>query len=138
MVGGFTAEQRGACMRAVKSKNTAPEMRVRKLVHSMGYRYALHAANLPGKPDLVFDSRRKIIFVHGCFWHKHNCRHGNISPKTNSDYWNAKRDRNAQRDREHLRTLRKSWKVLVLWECQTKNTDPLRRKLEAFLRESCA
>ena len=135
MVDTFTAEQRSACMRAVGSKDTSPEMRVRKLVHSMGYRYALHAANLPGKPDLVFVSRRKIIFVHGCFWHKHSCRHGSISPATNSDYWNAKRDRNAQRDREHLRALRRSgWKVLVLWECQTKDSDSVRRKLEVFLR----
>jgi DNA mismatch endonuclease (patch repair protein) len=100
----------------------------------MGYRYALHAANLPGKPDLVFVCRRKIIFVHGCFWHKHNCRHGSISPAANSDYWNAKRERNTQRDRQHVRALRKDgWKVLVLWECQTKNSNLLSTKLEAFL-----
>src|SRR5271163_4168874 len=105
MVEAFTAEQRSACMRAVGSKNTAPEMRVRKLVHSMGYRYALHVNRLPGSPDLVFTSRRKIIFVHGCFWHKHFCWHGSKSPVTNSDYWNGKRERNAQRDRQHLRAL---------------------------------
>jgi DNA mismatch endonuclease (patch repair protein) len=105
----------------------------------MGYRYALHAASLPGKPDLVFVSRRKIIFVHGCFWHKHSCRHGSISPATNSDYWNAKRQKNAQRDKQHLRTLRKDgWKVLVVWECQTTNLDSLRNKLEGFLRKPYA
>lgn len=136
MVDAFTAEQRSACMRAVGSKNTAPEMRVRKLVHSMGYRYALHVDRLPGSPDLVFTSRRKIIFVHGCFWHRHNCRHGSISPVTNSDYWNAKRERNVQRDRHHLRALRKEgWKVLVLWECKTRDLEALRRKLDSFLKD---
>jgi DNA mismatch endonuclease (patch repair protein) len=100
----------------------------------MGYRYALHSAKLPGKPDLVFVSRRKIIFVHGCFWHKHNCRHGRLSPITNSDYWTAKRERNAQRDKQHIRALRTAgWKVLVLWECQIKDFETLRTKLEAFL-----
>jgi DNA mismatch endonuclease (patch repair protein) len=100
----------------------------------MGYRYALHAAKLPGKPDLVLASQQKIIFVHGCFWHKHSCRHGRISPSTNSDYWDAKREKNTQRDRQHIRSLRKNgWKVLVLWECQTRSTEILRRKLEKFL-----
>lgn len=134
MVDGFTKEQRSACMRAVGSKDTTPEMRVRRLAHSMGYRYVLHAANLPGKPDLVFVSRRKIIFVHGCFWHKHSCTHGSISPSTNCDYWIAKREKNSRRDKQHTKALRKDgWKVLVLWECQTKNPGTLLRKLEAFL-----
>ncbi len=100
----------------------------------MGYRYALHVRDLPGKPDLVFVSRRKIIFVHGCFWHKHNCRHGSVSPVTNRDYWNRKREKNAERDREHIRTLRKEgWKILVLWECRTQNPESLRKRLQAFL-----
>jgi DNA mismatch endonuclease (patch repair protein) len=121
-------------MQAVRGKDTAPEMVVRRLVHSMGYRYALHAKKLPGKPDLVFVSRRKIIFVHGCFWHKHNCRHGRISPDTNTDYWNGKRERNAERDKEQIKSLRKDgWKVLVLWECWTRETESLRKRLEAFL-----
>jgi DNA mismatch endonuclease (patch repair protein) len=129
----LTTEQRSACMRSVRGKNTMPEMVVRRLVHTMGYRYALHAKSLPGRPDLVFVSRRKIIFVHGCFWHKHNCRHGRISPVTNSDYWNDKRDRNAKRDRDHIKYLRKDgWNVLVIWECWTKDTESLRKRLETF------
>jgi DNA mismatch endonuclease, patch repair protein len=130
----LTPEQRSACMRAVGSKNTAPEMRVRRLAHAMGYRYALHARKLPGRPDLVFVSRRKIIFVHGCFWHKHKCRHGRVSPATNSNYWNGKRERNVERDSQHVKALRKEgWKVLVIWECWTGNTISLRNRLKAFL-----
>jgi DNA mismatch endonuclease, patch repair protein len=121
-------------MRSVRGKNTAPEMIVRRLAHSMGCRYALHVKALPGKPDLVFVSRRKIIFVHGCFWHKHNCRHGRITPATNTDYWNRKREKNAKRDREHIKSLRKDgWIVLVIWECWTQNAGSLRKKLETFL-----
>jgi DNA mismatch endonuclease (patch repair protein) len=101
----------------------------------MGLRYALHSKGLPGKPDLVLVSRRKIIFVHGCFWHMHKCRHGRISPVTNSDYWSSKRERNAERDGEHIESLRRDgWKVLVIWECWTKDTESLRKRLEAFLR----
>jgi DNA mismatch endonuclease (patch repair protein) len=130
----LTAEQRKVCMQAVRDRDTTPEMRVRRLAHSMGYRYALHAKSLPGKPDLVFVSRRKIIFVHGCFWHKHKCRHGRISPVTNSDYWNGKRDKSKERDREHIKSLRKDgWEVLVIWECWTRDIDSLRGRLEAFL-----
>jgi DNA mismatch endonuclease (patch repair protein) len=122
-------------MRAVSGKNTAPEMCVRRLAHSMGYRYALHVKRLPGKPDLVFVSRRKIIFVHGCFWHKHNCRHGRVSPATNSGYWSAKREGNARRDREHVKALRSDgWRVLVLWECWTRDLGSLTKRLESFLR----
>lgn len=134
MADTLTIDQRSACMRSVRGKNTTLEMRVRSLVHSMGYRYALHVKELPGKPDLVFVSRKKIIFVHGCFWHKHKCRHGSISPATNADYWSSKRGRNVERDREHIKALRKDgWKVLVIWECWTRNTDSLRKRLEAFL-----
>jgi DNA mismatch endonuclease (patch repair protein) len=137
MVDTLTTEQRRACMQAVHSEDTTPEMIVRRLAHSMGYRYALHNKNLPGKPDLVFVSRRRIIFVHGCFWHKHNCRHGRISPATNSDYWNSKRQRNAERDREHIKVLRKGgWSVLVLWECWTRDPVSLRKRLENFFHEA--
>jgi DNA mismatch endonuclease (patch repair protein) len=103
----------------------------------MGFRYALHAKKLPGKPDLVFASRRKIIFVHGCFWHKHNCRHGSISPVTNADYWNSKRERNAERDKKNIKTLhRDGWKVLVIWECSTRDATSLSKRVESFLRET--
>jgi DNA mismatch endonuclease (patch repair protein) len=112
-------------------------MLVRMLVPSMGYRYALHVKKLPGKPDLVFVSRRKVIFVHGCFWHNHNCRHGSISPATNSEYCNSKRERNAERDRNHIDALCKGgWEVLVIWECRTRNLDYLRDSLKSFLEEA--
>ncbi len=132
----LTAEQRRACMQAVGDKDTAPEMRVRRLIHAMGFRYSLHAKSLPGKPDLVFVSRRKIVFVHGCFWHNHNCRHGRISPAKNSEYWSDKRERNAERDRENIKALRKDgWKVLVVWECLTRDTESLGNIVKSFLRE---
>ena len=121
-------------MRAVRNKNTTPELRIRSLVHSLGYRYLLHVGSLPGKPDLVFPGRQKVIFVHGCFWHKHRCRHGKISPTTNTDYWNDKRNRNAQRDQTQIRALRASgWQVLVVWECELRQGELLRMKLDSFL-----
>lgn len=132
----FTAVERSAVMRAVGSKNTGPEMSVRRLAHSLGYRYALHVESLPGKPDLVFTRRRKVIFVHGCFWHKHVCRRGTIVPVKNREYWITKRDRNRRRDRIQIRELRgDGWKVLVIWECWTRNPAALRARLEAFLTE---
>ena len=110
-------------------------MYVRTLAHGMGFRYALHSEELPGKPDLVFGSRKKVIFVHGCFWHKHNCRHGSISPVTNAGYWESKREKNAERDTKNVRTPRnRGWKVLVVWECSTRDPISLRDKLEKFLR----
>lgn len=123
-------------MRAVCSKNTTPELCVRRLAHSLGFRYALYQKKLPGKPDLVFVSRKKVIFVHGCFWHSHRCPHGSVSPATNTDYWTGKRERNAERDMENIRALRKDgWKVLVLWECSTRKPLPLRKRIARFLRD---
>ncbi len=122
-------------MRAVKGKDTTPEMRIRKLAHSMGYRYLLHGKDLPGKPDLVFVSRRKIIFVHGCFWHRHSCSRGGRSPATNSDYWDTKVGRNVERDKKNIRALRRGgWGVLVLWECWTADLDSIQKRLAAFLQ----
>lgn len=123
-------------MRAVRSEDTTPEMRVRRLVHSMGYRYALHSRKIPGKPDLVLVSRRKVIFVHGCFWHNHNCRHGKISPTSNVEYWQRKRNRNAERDRANVKALRAAgWQVLVVWECRTRDSESLRSTIEKFLSQ---
>ena len=121
-------------MQAVRSKNTAPEMYVRRLLHRRGYRYSLHREDLPGRPDIVFSSRRKVIFVHGCFWHGHNCRRGHRVPKSNTEYWTAKIARNRSRDiktRKKLRTA--GWSVLVLWECWLRDDVKTMARLERFL-----
>lgn len=121
-------------MQAVKSANTAPEMKVRRLLHSLGYRYRLHRKDLPGAPDIVFPGRRKIIFIHGCFWHGHDCQRGARVPTANRDYWVGKIERNRTRDertREALSEL--GWRVLVLWECGLKDREALQKELAAFL-----
>ncbi|MCU7933922.1 MAG: very short patch repair endonuclease [Candidatus Thiodiazotropha sp. (ex Dulcina madagascariensis)] len=131
------SDARSRTMRAVKSKDTTPEMIVRRLTHSMGYRYRLHRKDLPGKPDLTFASRRKIIFVHGCFWHGHGCKRGCRVPKTNTEYWIEKISKNKARDASHLKLLRKTgWDVLVVWECETVDTPALAKKLLEFLGHS--
>lgn len=133
----MTSEQRSQAMRAVKGKDTAPEMIVRRMVHGMGYRYRLHRKNLPGKPDLVFGPKMKVIFVHGCFWHGHTCKRGNRMPKDNRDYWQQKLARNKDRDLEHLTALTiQGWQTLVIWECELKALDCLRPKIRYFLSES--
>lgn len=123
-------------MAAIKSKNTSPELLIRSMVHSLGYRFRLHAIDLPGKPDLVFRSKKKAIFVHGCFWHQHSsakCRDGRL-PKSNRSYWKPKLLKNVERDKRSLKELRAlKWKVLTIWECETKNPDWLARVLTKFL-----
>lgn len=131
-----TDPQRSAVMRAVKSKDTVTEMIVRRLVHGLGFRYRLHRKALPGKPDLVFPSLRKVIFVHGCFWHGHDCPRGARKPKSNVDYWHAKIARNVERDGRNNSLLKTAgWDVMILWECDTKmaNRENLVAMLEAFL-----
>lgn len=130
----FTKAERSRIMAAVKSRDTGPEMTVRRLVHGLGFRYRLHDQGLAGHPDLVFPSRRKIIFVHGCFWHRHRCEAGQSMPASRVDYWQAKFERNRSRDVRVRRQLaRDDWRVLVIWECQTRNLDRLRKKLKTFL-----
>ena len=130
-------EQRSRTMRAVKSEDTGPEWTVRRAVHALGYRYRLHAPDLPGKPDLVLRSRRKVIFVHGCFWHGHTCARGARMPVRNREYWTAKIARNHQRDLANVRKLRgDGWKVLVVWECQTREEEKLQSRLKKFLEQS--
>ena len=127
-------EQRSRIMRAVKSRNTQPEMTVRRIVHRMGYRYRLHRKDLPGKPDLAFISRRKAIFVHGCFWHGHDCPRGAREPKTNRDYWIPKIAKTRKRDKATMERLRKmDWKTLVIWECETKDAEELGKRIQAYL-----
>jgi DNA mismatch endonuclease (patch repair protein) len=129
-----TAEQRSRIMRAVKGTDTAPEMTVRRMAHRLGYRFRLHRKDLPGKPDLVFPSLHKVIFVHGCFWHGHNCARGAREPKSNAVYWRAKIARNSARDAEHIVALKsRGWKACVLWECDLKEPTRVKRRLVKFL-----
>ena len=131
----MTPELRSKQMSLVRSIDTKPEWTVRHLVYKLGYRYRLHRKDLPGKPDLVFGPRQKVIFVHGCFWHGHRCRLGRM-PKSSLDYWQDKIARNRARDAKHLRRLRKlGWSALVLWECQLKSHDALANKITQFLGE---
>lgn len=128
-----TPEQRRRIMQSVKTENTGPELVVRRLLHGMGYRYRLHRKDLPGKPDIVFVSRRKAIFVHGCFWHGHDCPKGRL-PKSRLDYWRPKLDKNMARDRtkkEQLRLL--GWSVLVIWQCETVDKEALAARLQDFV-----
>lgn len=121
-------------MRAVHSKDTTPELTVRRLLTALGYRYRIHAATLPGVPDVAFPSRRKAIFVHGCFWHGHACKRGAREPKSNVDYWRRKIQRNRERDARALAALQLSgWQVLVVWECETGNRSWLADQLRDFL-----
>lgn len=134
MADHLTPSQRSACMRAVKSRNTTPERIVRSHLHRMGCRFALHRADLPGKPDIVMPARNRIVLVHGCFWHGHACRRGRRMPTTNAAYWDEKVKRNAERDRRNLRKLRRmGWRVIVVWECQTRKIDQLERRLQSFI-----
>lgn len=121
-------------MRAVRSTNTRPEMIVRRAAHALGYRYRLHVSSLPGKPDLAFPARRKVVFVNGCFWHGHDCKRGSRKPSTNASYWSAKIDRNRARDQYQLKQLSSlGWSSLVIWECEISDLDALKRRLIAFL-----
>lgn len=133
----MTAAERSVRMALIRSNNTGPELAVRKIVHGLGYRYRLHVKNLPGKPDLVFPSRRKIILVHGCFWHQHsdpNCK-VTRKPKSNKKYWRPKLRRNVARDTEHAQALlRSGWKVLTIWECQVSNQLEVSRLVTRFLK----
>ncbi|MGQ2908815.1 MAG: very short patch repair endonuclease [Aliihoeflea sp.] len=128
---------RSRTMRAVKSKNTAPEMVVRKLIHGMGYRFRLHRKDLPGSPDLVFPSRRLALFVHGCFWHGHDCKRGARTLKANTEYWTAKIERNRDRDSRAIRALaQKGWRTGVIWECELRDLERLRATLVGMLDTS--
>jgi DNA mismatch endonuclease (patch repair protein) len=121
-------------MRAVKARDTGPELAVRRLLHRLGYRFRLHRADLPGKPDLVFPARRKVVFVHGCFWHGHDCARGARAPKRNADYWSAKIARNASRDAAVQTALaRLGWRGHVVWECALRDPAGVAVALRAFL-----
>ncbi len=128
-------------MSRVRSKDTKPEMRVRRLVHSLGFRYRLHQRDLPGRPDLVFRSRRKVIFVHGCFWHRHPGCDRARTPKSpeRQAFWREKFAGNVERDRRHQEALRdRGWSVFVVWECELARVEVLRQRLVRFLERNSA
>lgn len=135
MVDTRTPAQRTAIMQSVGSKNTGPEIAIRRLIHRMGFRFRLHAKNLPGRPDIVFPSRKKIIFVHGCFWHGHGCKYGRL-PKSRLEYWAPKIEANRKRDKKSAAALRRQkWSVLSVWQCQTKDMIKLEKTLKKFLEK---
>ena len=123
-------------MSLVRGKDTKPEMVVRRLVHSLGYRYRLHQSKLPGAPDLVLPRLGCVIFIHGCFWHRHSCAAGNRIPKSRVRFWRTKLEGNAARDKRATAKLRRmGWRVLTLWECQLRDVEKLERRLKWFLRD---
>lgn len=127
--------KRSEMMSRVRSKHTQVELTVRRFVHSLGFRYRLHAKDLPGSPDIVFRKRKKVIFVHGCFWHAHGCKKGQL-PKSNLDFWGPKLSANVSRDLKAIGDLeRGGWSVLVIWQCELKDLSVLKTKIEAFLLE---
>ena len=131
----LTPDRRSANMAKIRSRDTKPEMVVRRLVHGLGYRYSLHRRDLPGKPDLVFAPRKKIIFVHGCYWHMHDCKQGAVVEATRTEFWQAKRKGNVGRDQKNLTLLSElGWQVLVVWACEIRDPRALADRLVAFLK----
>jgi DNA mismatch endonuclease (patch repair protein) len=132
----FSKEKRSWIMSRVKGRDTKPEILVRSFVHRMGYRFRIHGRDLPGNPDIVLPRHRKVIFVHGCFWHGHNRCPRSKRPTTNKSFWNKKLDGNIKRDRRFRRALLlKGWRILVVWQCETREPDRVLRKLERFLHD---
>jgi DNA mismatch endonuclease, patch repair protein len=133
-VGAFTKQQRSAVMRSIRKTDTQPEIAVRRLLHSLGYRFRLYGKDIPGRPDIVFRSRRKVIFVNGCFWHQHaGCRLAR-QPKSNLSYWIPKLEGNRRRDQKVRRLLKRvDWSYLTLWECQIRKQNGLDEKLQRYL-----
>ena len=134
MADRISEEQRSYNMSRVKGANTTPELRVRRLIHSMGYRYRLHDRSLPGTPDVVFSRKKKAIFIHGCFWHQHNDCPASRRPASNQDFWNAKLDRNLERDSQNQQRLaERGWEYLLVWECELRHIQVLRSRIQSFL-----
>ncbi len=136
MVDTLTKHQRKFCMFHNKGKDTSPELFVRKIVRSLGYRYRLHKKDLPGRPDLVFAARKKVIFINGCFWHRHSCKKGQSMPGTRAKFWQEKFKRTVERDRRNKAELKKfGWQVLIMWECQIKKSKNIANKIKKFLEK---
>lgn len=136
MTDTLSPKERSERMSLIRGKDSAPEMKLRRLVHGMGFRYRLHVRGLPGKPDLVFPARRALIFMHGCFWHRHEgCKLARL-PKSKLDFWETKLEANRQRDLLHQQQLRElGWRVLVMWECEMGDTERVSRIVKKFLLE---
>jgi len=133
----FTKEKRSWVMAQVKSGDTGPEIRVRSMLHGLGFRFRLHRKDLPGKPDIVFPGRRKVVFVHGCFWHGHKGCRRSTRPSSNQGFWTMRLDSNIRRDKRDRQRLRRlGWRVFVVWECELKDEQRLRRRLRQFLEGS--
>ena len=133
MVDVLTPDQRKLNMSRIRGKDTRPELAVRRLVHSMGFRFRLHRKDLPGCPDMVFPARRKVINVHGCYWHVHDCRFGRVKPATNEAFWETKRQATVERDQRNDMGLREDgWSVLTIWECEL-SADDLLGRVRRFL-----
>src|SRR5688572_29685796 len=129
-----TPEQRSRNMAAIRGRDTKPEIVVRRIAHRLGYRFRLHRRDLPGCPDLVFPRLRKVILVHGCYWHVHACHFGRVTPKTNAQFWHTKRTANVERDKRNARALRRSgWQILTIWECQLRDENRIANQISAFL-----
>lgn len=130
----LSAKARSLVMSRVRGRNTGPERLVARLTAKLGYQYRQYVKDLPGTPDLVFPGRKRVVFVHGCFWHGHNCKAGRNKPKSNLAYWRPKLARNKQRDQENQKLLKRlDWKVLITWTCELNNEKKLTRKLKKFL-----
>lgn len=132
----ISSEERSENMRRIRSKDTKPEMLVRRMVYKLGYRYRLHA-KLPGRPDLVFSKKKKLIFIHGCFWHQHDDRNCKISrvPKSKIDYWLPKLEKNKKRDADNqIRLKELGWDFMIVWECQLRDKEELVKQVKGFLK----
>jgi len=126
----LTAEKRSWNMSRIKSGDTRPELAVRKMLHALGYRFRLHSKDLPGRPDIILPKYETVIFVHGCFWHRHRgCRYA-YTPKSREGFWKKKFERNTARDKEVIQSLQElGWNITVIWECETRNSDSLKKIL---------
>lgn len=120
-------------MSRIRSRDTKPEITVRKVCHSLGLRFRLHDKNLPGRPDLVFKKHKTVIQVHGCYWHCHDCQYGRVTPKTNAEKWQLKRSANVERDKRTTRALKElGWRVLIIWECETRDLSTLTSRIRLY------
>ncbi|HWA91784.1 MAG TPA: very short patch repair endonuclease [Rhizomicrobium sp.] len=129
----LSKQRRSWLMSRVKSRDTTPERVVRSMIHALGFRFRLHRKDLPGKPDIVFGPRKKVVFVHGCFWHGHRCGKGRL-PKSNEDFWKAKIDANRTRDAKNVRRLKaRGWAVATIWQCQLRDPLAVERRIIEFL-----